>query len=402
VLRPLVAYPKNDLGNAEAIVAHAGDNFRYVSMHDNWLVWDGCRWQVDWKCTRLQQHIDKCIRQWIRDAADIQDHEARAKALSRALSFGDKKVRQNALEMVKHQPMIIMPGDALDASPLLLGVPNGVLDLRAGVLLTNAREHHITKSISPRFDPSATCPQWEKFIERVTRGHAGLAEFLQRSIGYSLTALTTEHVFWFLHGCGKNGKSVFIETMQSLSGEYGRRATEKLLSISRFGGDAPLDELAGLPGTRMIFGSETADGVKLNEKLVKDLTGGDTLRGRRLYNDGFDFRPVCKLWMFGNHKPEICGTDHGIWRRVLLVPFTACISNQEQDSHLAAKLGAELPGILNWALAGLRQYHEIGLALFSPVFQAHRRYLSARVSARSRRDSQRHPSSTSSAATHPP
>jgi putative DNA primase/helicase len=174
--------------------------------------------------------------------------------------------------------------------------------------------------------------------------------------------MTAEHVFWFLHGCGKNGKSVFIETMQMLSGEYGRRASDRLLSVSKFGSEAPLDELAGLPGVRMLFGSETADGVKLNEKLVKDLTGGDTLRGRRLYHDGFDFRPVCKLWMFGNHKPEICGTDHGIWRRVLLVPFTACISNQEQDRQLAVKLSAELPGILNWALAGLRQYHDHGLA----------------------------------------
>jgi putative DNA primase/helicase len=362
LMRPLTAYSGSDLGNAEAIVSRIGINIRYVPKQDNWLMWGGYRWRVDSTDTWLNQMVDVCAKEWLREAADIDDDERKKKAVKRALSLGDRKTRSAALEMMKHQSRIIMDGDAVDADPWLLGLPNGILDLKECVLLTNAREHHITKSITTDFDPSAKCPQWEKFIERVTQGHDGLADFLQRSIGYSLTGLTAEHVFWFLHGCGKNGKSVFIETMQLLSGEYGRRASDRLLSISKFGGEAPLDELAGLPGVRMLFGSETADGVRLNEKLVKDLTGGDTLRGRRLYNDGFDFRPVCKLWLFGNHKPEICGTDHGIWRRVLLVPFTACISNEEQDNQLAAKLSAELPGILNWALAGLRQYHDIGLA----------------------------------------
>ncbi|MCX6978183.1 MAG: phage/plasmid primase, P4 family, partial [Verrucomicrobia bacterium] len=192
----------------------------------------------------------------------------------------------------------------------------------------------------------------------VTRGREGLAKFLQRSIGYSLTGLTAEHVFWFLHGCGKNGKSVFIETMQKLSGEYGSRASERLLSTPRHGGEARPDELATLPGVRLLFGSETQEGVRLNEKLVKDLTGGDTLRAQALYKTGFNFQPVCKLWMFGNHKPDIGGTDFGIWRRVLLVPFTEQISAEEQDKHLTTKLCAELPGILNWALRGLREWRK--------------------------------------------
>lgn len=362
VQRPLAAYSVSDLGNAEAIVSHAGHNIRYVPQQGAWLVWDGCRWQVDGTCTRLNQIIDECMRQWLHDAADIKDNNIREKALSRAVSFGDRKLRQNALEMAKHQPMIIMPSDAIDADPLLLGVPNGILDLKESVLLTNAQEHHITKSIATDFDPSATCPQWEKFIERVTRGHAGLAEFLQRSIGYSLTGLTVEHVFWFLHGCGKNGKSVFIETIQALAGEYASRASERLLSITRHGSEARPDELATLPGIRMLFGSETQEGGRLNEKFVKDLTGGDTVRAQALYKTGFNFRPVCKLWMFGNHKPDISGTDHGIWRRVRLIPFTAIISESETDPGLPDKLRGELPGILNWALAGLRMWKEHGLA----------------------------------------
>jgi putative DNA primase/helicase len=362
LIKPLTSYDDSDLGNAEAITSRLRQDIRFVPQQGFWLVWDGCRWRVDRTGSRLNQMVDGCVKEWLREAAGIDDHDQKKKASKRGLSLGDRSERDAALEMMKHQPMIMIEGDAVDAEPSLLGVPNGLLDLSTGELLTNAREHHITKSIEAAFDPAATSPRWEAFIERVTRDHEGLAAFLQRSVGYSLTGLTAEHVFWFLHGCGKNGKSVFMETMQALSGEYGRRASDRLFSISRNGGDAPLDEIAGLPGVRMLFGSETADGVRLNEKLVKDLTGGDTLRGRRLYCDGFDFTPSAKLWMFGNHKPEICGTDHGIWRRVLLVPFTAHISDEEQDKHLTMKLRAELPGILNWALAGLRQYFEIGLA----------------------------------------
>jgi len=362
LIKPLTSYDDSDLGNAQAITSRLRQDIRFVPQQGFWLVWDGCRWRVDRTGSRLNQMVDGCVKEWLREAAGIDDHDQKKKASKRGLSLGDRSERDAALEMMKHQPMIMIEGDAVDAEPSLLGVPNGLLDLSTGELLPNARQHHITKSIAASFDPAATCPKWEAFIERVTRDHEGLAAFLQRSVGYSLTGLTAEHVFWFLHGCGKNGKSVFMETMQALSGEYGRRASDRLFSISRHGGDAPLDELAGLPGVRMLFGSETADGVRLNEKLVKDLTGGDTLRGRRLYCDGFDFTPSAKLWMFGNHKPEICGTDHGIWRRVLLVPFSAHISDEEQDKHLTIKLRAELPGILNWALAGLRQYREIGLA----------------------------------------
>ena len=360
VNRPLWQYSKNDLGNAEALADVIQGRAVYCPQIQKWLTF-GCRWQRDGS-KQIHTMASSLSGQALQEARAVKEDNTRAEAVKRATSLGNLKTMQNAIALAQTIPKVIVHVSQLDTDPWLIGVENGTLNLRTGQLVQTSAEAYVTRSLGTAFDPRATCPTWEGFIERVTRGHDGLAEFIQRSVGYSLTGLTVEHVFWVLHGAGHNGKSTFIETLQNLSGEYGTRASEKLLAMSRHGADAPLDEVAGLHGCRFLFGSETQEGVRLNEKFIKDLTGGDTVRGRLLYKEGFQFRPTCSLWMHGNHKPDICGTDYGIWRRVQMVPFTARITAKEIDKNLPAKLCAELPGILNWAIAGLRQWEATGLA----------------------------------------
>jgi putative DNA primase/helicase len=360
LLQPLWSYSQNDAGFAEAFIDEHIDRVRFCPELEKWFTFDGVLWHE-----AASSSITGCVlnqtRQALRAAQDIRNKTGDDIPLKRVLKCGNHANIKNAVAIASVDPRIHVPLSLIDRDPYLVGVANGTLDLRASALRTDVIDTMVTRTLGAGFDPEASCPQWEHFIERVTRGRDGLADFLQRSIGYSLTGLTSEHCFWFLHGCGKNGKSVFIETLQALSGEYGSRASERLLATSRHGGDARPDELATLPGIRLLFGSETQEGVKLNEKLVKDLTGGDTVRAQALYKVGFSFQPSCKLWMFGNHKPDIGGTDYGIWRRVLLIPFTAQISPEEQDKNLTTKLRTELSGILNWALRGLRRWEADGL-----------------------------------------
>lgn len=360
VNRPLWQYSKNDVGNAEALADFIQGRAVYCPQLRRWFTF-GRRWQRDGS-KQIHTMASNLSRHALREASAVQEDNARAEAVKRALCLGNRKTIENAIALAQTIPKVIVHVGQLDTDPWLIGVENGTLNLQTGQLVQTSVEAFVTRGLGTAFDPRATCPTWEGFIERVTRGHDGLAEFIQRSVGYSLTGLTVEHVFWVLHGAGHNGKSTFIETLQNLSGEYGTRASEKLLAMSQHGADTPLNEVAGLYGCRFLFGSETQEGVRLNEKFIKDLTGGDTVRGRLLYQEGFQFRPTCSLWMYGNHKPDICGTDYGIWRRVQMVPFTATITAEEIDKNLPAKLCAELPGILNWAIAGLRKWETAGLA----------------------------------------
>ncbi len=226
----------------------------------------------------------------------------------------------------------------------------------------------MTKRLGTAFDASATCPVWEAFLIRVMPD-AVQRRYIQASVGYSLTGLTGEHCFWFLHGAGSNGKTTFIETLQALLGDYSQAATESMIALHPHG-TPPKAELARLPGVRFLSGSEVSQGMRLNEGLIKGLTGEDTMTGEAKYCAPFNFKPTLKLWLFGNHRPAISGTDLGIWRRVRLIPFTQEIPDSEKDKFLTAKLRAELPGILNWALAGLRDWQDNGFTVPEIVEQA--------------------------------
>jgi len=239
----------------------------------------------------------------------------------------------------------------LDANPWLLNIENGILDLRTGELRDHCREDYITKLAPVAFDPAATCPLWEQFLLKIFSGNAALIGYLQRLVGYALTGDTSEHILPFLYGTGANGKSTVCETLLKLLGpDYSMKAAPDLL-IAKRGESHPTDR-ADLFGKRFVACVETEEGRRLAEALVKELTGGDRVRARRMREDFWEFAPTHHVWLAGNHRPAIVGTDNGIWRRVKLIPFDVVIPDAQQDKKMPAKLAAELPGILNWALTG--------------------------------------------------
>jgi P4 family phage/plasmid primase-like protien len=234
------------------------------------------------------------------------------------------------LALARSEPGIpILPGE-LDGDPWLLNVLNGTIDLRTGTLRPHDREDRITKLADVRFDSEADCPVWIGFLQEVLPD-PDLREFVRRLVGYRLTGSTQEHVLPFLFGVGANGKSTFLNTIQSLLGiTYAIKAPADLLLAMR--NESHPTELADLFGKRLVCCNEAEDGRRLAESLVKELTGGDKIRARRMREDFWEFSPTHKIWLAANHKPSVRGTDHGIWRRIKLIPFTVTIGPSSINS----------------------------------------------------------------------
>ncbi len=365
-------YLRNDAGRARRFVDRYRDEIRYVPKFHCWLLWDEHRWirDEDGGITRLALEQ---ARDSVNAANSIKNAASRALALRAAVILGENQVIARMLALAKVDKRIVASHHDLDADPNLLGVQNGVIDLKTGGFRAGRKEDMITKSAGCRFIAGTKCPQWLAFLEKVLARDADLVTYLQKFVGYALTGDVSEQCFLFLFGSGKNGKSVFAEILHALMGEYGQRAPSALLTACVHGRE-PHNEIARLHGARLVIGSETEEGARLAESRVKDLTGGDTLTGRRLYEEAFEFKPVLKLLIFGNHKPAIRGTDEGIWRRVRLVPFTVQIPEAERDRQLPAKLAAELSGILNWAIAGCLAWRAEGLKAPARIVQASEDY----------------------------
>jgi putative DNA primase/helicase len=254
-----------------------------------------------------------------------------------------------------------------------LNCPNGTIDLRTGGLRPHRREDYVTKLCPTRYDPAATCPAWDRFLGSIFTGDEELIGFIRRLLGYCLTGDTREHVLAVFYGHGGNGKSTFVEvSMGTLGPDYAGKVDQDLLLAKR--GESHPTGKADLRGKRLMVANETADGRRLDEATVKELTGGDTVKARFMKQDFFQFAPTHKLVICSNYKPAVRGTDAGIWRRIRLVPFTARFwspdepgqPGEDRPDHLRADKGmkdrllAEREGILAWMVRGTREWLAAG------------------------------------------
>lgn len=241
-------------------------------------------------------------------------------------------------------------------------------------LLDHDRDHLITKMMPVPYDPDAQAPLFHRTINRILPD-LEVRSFVQRWFGLNMTALTGEQKLCFFHGGGGNGKSLLVDLIARIMGDYASTAKiESLTGRNRRGGGDATPDLIPLVGARMVRASEPEEGEKLQEGLIKELTGGEPILVRALNKDFFEFHPLFKLTISGNHKPDIRGLDDGIWRRVLLVPFDVQIPKNERDQNLGEKLWAERAGILNWMIEGLISYLEGGLQEPAAVLDATREY----------------------------
>lgn len=436
-LRENATLPLNDYGNGKRFASYFGADCLFVPRL-GWFVWDGRYWAADEDELGVRGLAQKVAGQINKEAifldlepeereelergpdarrrikplyevavkartaeqkAEISDLERvidRAEALTEKLAamrrvhFNHAKKSGNTgpinnlmreAQVEKHVKL-----DILNADKLMVNVENCVLAFREGTDAVtgrrrftierqdHARELYLTKIMRVAFDPDATCPDFEAFLEAM-QPDPPMREFLQRWFGYSITGLTSEQKLAFLYGMGRNGKSTLVDIIARIMGDYATTVPIESLAGSeqRKGSDATPD-LVRLPGARMVRASEPEKGQKMREALIKQLTGGEEILVRRMQKEFFEVIPEFSLTIQGNHKPEIRGDDDGIWRRVLLIPFLVQIAKEDVDPLLPQKLWAERSGILNWLLEGARKWLTDGLRIPQEVLDATEEY----------------------------
>ncbi len=328
-------------GLATAFTRRYGDDWRYCSLWGKWLVWTGVRWNHDQLL--YVTHLSRGICR----SASLKADTARQKtklASSATIAAVEKIARSD--------PKHAATADEWDADVWALNTPGGVVDLRTGQLRAHRREDRMTKvtTATPRGRNGEGCPAWLAFIADITGGNTDLAAYLQRVVGYCLTGVTSEHALFFLYGTGANGKSVFVNVLTTILGDYAANAPMDTFMEAR--GDRHPTELAGLRGARLVSSIETEQGRRWNESKVKAITGGDKVSARFMRQDFFDYLPQFKLLIAGNHKPAIRNVDEAMKRRLHLIPFTVTVPPERRDGRLTEKLLKERDGILAWAIEG--------------------------------------------------
>jgi len=356
--------------------AHSAEVLRYRLREQvlfvpewGWMMWDGCRWRRDVGGVRTRALARDILRKYYAGcaerAATPQEQAEAYKAAARAC--GTRHV-ENALEQLKG--LVLASPDEFDTHPYLLNCPNCVVDLRTGDMLPHAPELRLTKLCPTRYIPGARSELWERFLQDVFLGDQELIAYMQRALGYSITGETREQKLFICYGKGANGKTTTFETLHAVLGrDYARTVPTRVLLYDKHSHDAETAK-AALYKLRLGLFSETAEGARLDEALVKLLSGGDTISARHLYHEPFNFTPEVKLWLFTNHKPRITDDSYAMWRRVVLVPFRAVFTTdpevdpavrRDPNPKIKEELLKVREAILAWLVEGAVAWYAGGL-----------------------------------------
>jgi putative DNA primase/helicase len=361
-------YHTTDLGNARRFADRHGEDVHFSYGLDTWFCWDGTRWRAD-ETGEVERLAKETVCHVYELAAQARDEDVR-KALARWAIRSESANRLKALAyLARSEPGVpILPG-VFDGDPWLLNVRNGTIDLRTGDLRPHSRQDLITQLAPVEYDPDATLPLWERFLDETTGGDRDLQGYLQRAVGYTLTGRTDlEHLF-FIHGPTRTGKSTFLEALKSALGDYCRTADFGTFLKGHAVG-RPRADIARLRGARMVVSIEVDEGSKLAEALLKMLTGGDTITARALYHDSFEFRPAFKLWLAANAAPKVNDREKAIWERIRRIPFTREVPREKRDPLVKERLRDPAiggPAILAWAVRGCLAWQGEGLGTCAAV-----------------------------------
>lgn len=371
----MLGAPCTDLGNGERFASRHGMRARYLTGDKAWYLWDGVKWHRD-HTLGVRRFAKDTIRALKDDALALSNADERLRLVKHVHASESSGRLEAMLTCASAEPGIAMTIDEFDAPPMLLTCPNGTLDLETRTLRPNDPAHLITRTTNTAYDPAATCPAWIKFLHEIFDNNQELIGYMQRAIGYSLTADMREDVIHICWGTGSNGKSTWGNTLGGVLGDYAESANVATFLADNLprSSSGPSEDLARLRGARFLRASEPDERRALNSSLLKELTGREPITARFLFGSTFKFKPVFKLWISANHKPAIHDASHGMWRRMRLIPFTIQISDAQKDGTLEGRLLNERAGILNWALQGTQDWIQYGLGAPEAVMAATEQY----------------------------
>lgn len=370
--RPFFSY--DDTGNAERFVYRNKLVTRYSYTNKCWYFFDGKQWVSD-TTGQIKRLLDKSVEEMKKEdvyLADGTDEEEAVKIFQKHIKSSRSNRGKTAMLKESEHHLPVSPDD-FDKDKSVFNVQNGYLDLINGSLKEHDRKKMFTKISNVEYTDKIDCPLWLEFLNDIFEYDQELIEFIQKAVGYSLTGSTREQCMFILFGNGRNGKSVFLDIINEILGTYATNIQPQTLMVKQQTSGANSD-IARLKGSRLVTTTEPNDGVRLDEGLVKQLTGGDKVTARHLYGNEFEFDPEFKIWMATNHKPIIRGTDDGIWRRLKMIPFMYQIPDSKVDKNLKFKLKNELTAILNWAVEGALKWQKDGLKNPKVVEKANQEY----------------------------
>ena len=364
-------FPLTDAGNAELFAALYGHILRFDHARNRWLIWEEHRWAPD-SDGEVRRLAKKAARVRYRTALDIEDLDLRGKTASSAVRSESRQRLDACLALARSEHPIADSGMTWDPDPYLLGVANGVVDLRTGMIRSGHPDDRLTMQVPVQYHVKAECPRWQQFLHQVFQRDEELIGFVQRALGYSLTGSVREQVLFLCYGTGSNGKSVFLDMLRNVLGDYAMNIPFTVLELQQR--PSLTNDLASMAGRRLVTSSETNESTRLNEARIKALTGGDPITARFLYSESFTYEPVAKFWLAVNHLPRVRDDSYGFWRRVRVLPFNEQFTGDDADKGLPCKLLEELPGILNWGVQGALNWRLVGLAPPSAVMTATQAY----------------------------
>lgn len=336
---------------ATAFAIRHADKLRYCHDWKAWLRWDGTRWEPERR--KLAFHF-------AREIAREANEEHKAAPAKASTAAGVERFAQA-------DPRLSTVSEDWDQDPWLLATPGGTVGLRTGEMRPARRQDFITKrtTVTPAGEPDL----WLRFLDETTKGDTELASYLKRVVGYCLTGDVSEEVLFFIYGGGGNGKGVFIETIVAAIGDYAR--TSDMATFTAAKGERHTTDMAMLCGARLVTAEETEKGSAWAETRIKKLTGGGNVTARFMHKDNFTFDPTFKLVFAGNHKPALQAVDEAVRRRFHMIPF---LHKAKRDKTLKARMKAELPAILAWAIEGCLEWQAEGLQPPESVLAASEEY----------------------------
>ena len=352
-------YNLTDTGNAKRLVSTHGDDIRYCPEMVGWYIFNGEIWKYD-TSGQIYQCAKSTAKQFLLYAINVDDVDARKRLMSHAIKMESQISLKNMVESAQNEQGIPISINEFDKNRDILCVDNGIIDLKTSQLSNFDKSEYITKQISTKYNPNATCPIFEKFMNDIFADDAETIAFMKRYLGYSLTGNTNEQVFVLLEGSGANGKGTLIDTVMDVMGDYAK-VTDPETIVQKKYERSSTNDLAALKGARFVTTSENEANQVLDEGRIKRITGQDKISCRFLYREYFEYIPEYNLALLTNHDIIIKAQDYSIWRRILKVHFSVTFEKDKMDMNLRDKLLSEKEGILRWLVDGAKEWYSTGL-----------------------------------------
>jgi putative DNA primase/helicase len=369
-------YTLTDTGNAHRFIERYGSIVKYNVDNKSWMFWNDEFWQTD-IYNNIRNFAEVVVEEMKLKLNSVETEEVRKAMLSNIKRTLQSNGKTAMLKEAEHLEGIPVTNNDFDRDKYLFNTASGVVDLRSGDIKQHDKELMLSHYTPYEVDMHNEPVKWLEFLNDIFEGDQDIIKYVQRVLGYSMTGETVEQCMFFFFGDGSNGKSLLLDVVNEAMGTYGKTSNADILLEKYNTGTGNLGDVARLRGARFVMTDEAKHNDKLNESAIKTYTSGiGNIVARFLYGNEFEFTPIMKIFMSSNYKPRITGTDHGIWRRIKVIPFNKVIPDDQQDKQLKTKLLKEMPQILGWLIRGCLMWQKDGLNEPDTLKEAHRDYRS--------------------------